>query len=242
MWSFRGGAGDCNKIYCGPRSRGNDVASKVTNLVAGGGDKNTRFFHMCESQRRKKNRITELSRADGSLATRDDELTGMASEFYKELYASEGVQGVEEVLASVPSRVTSEMNNQLSAPFDSKEVKKALFEMYPTKAPGPDGFRAHFFQRHWDLCGEEVTKAMLWILSGEDNPELINRTLIVMILKVGSPKEMGQFRPISLCKVIYKIASKVVANRLKLILLENISEEQSAFVLGRLITNNIITI
>jgi hypothetical protein len=57
------------------------------------------------------------------------------------------VQGVEEVLASVPTWVTPVMNNQLRAPFDSKEVKKALFEMYPMKAPGIDGFPTHFFPK-----------------------------------------------------------------------------------------------
>jgi hypothetical protein len=49
---------------------------------------------------------------------------------------------MEEVLNSVPVRVGSEMNRKLSAPFDEAEIKRALFEMYPTKASGPDGFPA----------------------------------------------------------------------------------------------------
>jgi hypothetical protein len=171
------------------------------------GDKNTRFFHLRESQRRKKNRIAELKRVDGSLVTREDELGSMASNFYKELYTSEGVQGMDEVLQWVPSKVSSVMNNMLDAPFEMSEIKTALFEMYPTKAPGPDGFPAHFFQRNWGLCGAEVTQAVLRVLSGEESPNVVNKTFIVMIPKVASPEELGQFRPISLCNVIYKIAS-----------------------------------
>ena len=93
--------------------------------------------------------------------------------------------------------------------------------MFPTKAPGPDGLPAHFFQRNWELCGDEVSEVVLRVLRGEDDPAKTNNTCLIP--KVDSPEELGQFRPISLCNVIYKIASKMMANRLKLILPDIIS-------------------
>jgi hypothetical protein len=133
------------------------------------------------------------------------------------------------------------MNDKLLMPFTALEVKEALFHMFPAKAQGPDGFPAHFFRRHWDLCGPQVTSAVLRVLRGDDDPKVINDTIIVLIHKVENPEDLGQFRPISLCSMIYKIASKAVANRLKVMLPKIISEEQSAFVPGRMITDNIIT-
>ena len=78
--------------------------------------------------------------------------------------------------------------------------------------------------------GEELTSVVLRILRGEDDVASINEILLVLIPKVEKADDPGQYRPISLCNVIYKIASKVVANRLKHILPQIIAEEQSAFV------------
>ena len=78
--------------------------------------------------------------------------------------------------------------------------------MFLTKASGPNGFPAHFFQRHWNVCGEEVTVVVLWMLHGEDDPAIINDTSLVIIPKVEKPEELGQFRPTSLCNVVYKNA------------------------------------
>jgi hypothetical protein len=90
------------------------------------------------------------------------------------------------------------MNSELLSPFTNEEVKCALFQLFPTKAPGPDGFPAHFFQCHWELCGDEVTSVVLRMLRGEDDPSIINNTCIVLIPKVENAEELGQFRPISL--------------------------------------------
>ena len=121
------------------------------------GDRNTRFFHLRASQRRKKNMIKALANSLGTLNEDPEELKRMVTDFYKNLYTSEGVADMDQVLSKVPVKVTPHMNDMLLAPYTNEEVKTALFQMFPTKAPGPDGFPAHFYQRHWDICGDEVS-------------------------------------------------------------------------------------
>ena len=70
-----------------------------------------------------------------------------------------------------------------------------------------------------------MTEAVFRIIKGEESAACVNDTVLVLIPKVMNPALLTQFRPISLCNVIYKIASKVVANRLKIILPDIISEE-----------------
>jgi hypothetical protein len=63
------------------------------------------------------------------------EMQEMASNFYKNLYQSEGVLDMDRVLSHVPRKVTQAMNDGLTATFAQDEVKKALFQMFPTKTP-----------------------------------------------------------------------------------------------------------
>ena len=112
--------------------------------------------------------------------------------------------------------------------------------MGPTKAPGPDGMNALFYQKFWHIVGNDVTTAVLDYLNNGNMMPDINYTHIVLIPKIKSPEKMTNFRPINLCNVIYKIISKVIANRLKLILPQLISPTQSAFIPSRLITDNVL--
>ena len=146
----------------------------------------------------------------------------------------------ESVLECIASKVTEGMNDTLCAPFSEEDVSNDLFQMGSLKAPGTDGLPARFFQRNWAVLKSEIIAVVLEFFKSRDMPDGVNDTAIVLIPKIPFQKELKDFRPISLCNVIYKIVSKCLVNRLRPMLAELISENQSAFVRGRLISDNSI--
>jgi hypothetical protein len=153
-------------------------------------------------------------------------------------FSSEPTVSMDAVLDAIPRKVSDDMNAELTKEYTNEEIKTALFQMGPTKAPGPDGFPALFYQTHWEFLQDAICQAVRSFLDGSPLPNGFCDSVIVLIPKTTSPEELKNFRPISLCNVLYKIASKVLANRLKLILPVVVSEFQSAFVPGRSITDN----
>ena len=145
-----------------------------------------------------------------------------------------------DVLAKVKRKVSRAMNDMLTAEYTRDEVKKALFSIGDFKAPGPDGLHAVFYKRFWHIIEDDLIDEVLLAVNSKKIPDGWNETIIVMIPKTDIPDHITQFRPISLCNVVYKVISKLLANRLKVLLPEVISPMQSAFVPGRMITDNIL--
>ena len=125
---------------------------------------------------------------------------------------------MEECLNTMPHKVTLEMQEYLSRDYSVYEIKVALLQMGPTKVLRPNGMNAPFYQKFWHIVGDDVTTAVLDFLnSGLMLPE-IHYTHIVLIPKIKMHKKISDYWPISPYNVIYKIISKVLANRLKIIL------------------------
>jgi hypothetical protein len=162
----------------------------------------------------------------------------MVQSFYDNLFTTEPCASLDAVFQSIPCKVDDSMNADLCKPYTDEAIKFALFQMGPTKAPRPDGFPALFNQTHWDFLKEDICHAVRGFLTRMPIPVGFCDSMIVLIPKGVRPKHLNNFRPICLCNVLYKIASKVLANRLKILLPAIISEHQSAFVPGRLITDN----
>jgi hypothetical protein len=132
------------------------------------------------------------------------------------------------------------MNEMLIEEYSDEEIKQALDSMADLKAPGPDGMPALFYKKFWEITGKDVVREVKALLNGGDMPQGWNETVVVLIPKVPNPDKLKDLRPISLCNVIYKIALKVLSNRLKLVLPDIVSLNQSAFVPGRIITDNVL--
>lgn len=109
------------------------------------GDRNTKFFHLRASQRRRKNLIKNLRKSNGEFTSDEREMGEMTTNFfYRNFYTLEDTRNMEAVLDSVPVKVSAEMNEGLMAPFTEKEIKDALFHMFPNKALGQMVFCSFF--------------------------------------------------------------------------------------------------
>ena len=145
-----------------------------------------------------------------------------------------------ELLNAISPIVTDAMNQMLTRDFQASEVAQTLKQMHPNTTPGQDGLPALFYQKFWSFIGTCVTQAALDFLNHGIVPPNYNDTQIVLISKVQNPRKITDYRPISLCNVAYKIASKAVANRLKSVLSIIVSENQSAFTKRRFITDHVL--
>lgn len=120
------------------------------------------------------------------------------------------------------------------------EIRDTLFSLARGKAPGPDGFTVEFFKENWDTVSQLVTEAVKDFFTSGRLLREINNTILVMVPKVPNATTVDDYRPIVCCNMVYKIITKVMANRVAAVLKDLVNPSQSAFVKGRRIRDNIL--
>lgn len=128
----------------------------------------------------------------------------------------------------------------MGAAVSREEVRRTIFSMKPSKAPGPDGLSAGFFHKAWSIVGDGVIDAVLEFFSSGILLKEVNSTIITLVPKKRNPSVMGDYRPISCCSIVYKTITKILANRLLPGLPDIISNNQGAFIPKRSIAENIL--
>ncbi|GKV19260.1 hypothetical protein SLEP1_g29545 [Rubroshorea leprosula] len=208
------------------------------------GDQNTTYFHKILKIRRCKNSIKELHSDDGKVFTQHVDIARKAIAFYQKLLGTEDpscLGGELELLKTLFNfQLPNTMQQDLIQPVTTEEFKQIFFNSLNNKSPSPDGYTAEFYKSAWSIVGDLVTKAIKKFFSTRKLLKEVNSTIISLIPKVSCPSKMAEFRLISCCNLLCKCITKIIANRLKKCLPLFISNNQCAFVEGRLMVENIL--
>lgn len=110
-----------------------------------------------------------------------------------------------------------------------------MFKLNPNKSLGPDGLISGFYKSAWSILGEETTNAISQFFTNTDMPKATNSTILTLIPKFPGVTIIKDYRPISCCNTTYKVISKILVAKLKLLLPPIILPNQTTFIKGRLI-------
>ncbi|KAK8516620.1 hypothetical protein V6N12_049342 [Hibiscus sabdariffa] len=161
----------------------------------------------------------------GSFGVKDDNVQGVSDSLLKDILGCE---------------LAADVKDDLVALVTMKEVKDVVFGMNGNKAPGPDGYSAKFFQVAWRIVGDDFMRAVLYFFSSCSLPAAFNSTILTLVSNVEVPSYAAEFRPIACCSIVYKCITKIIANRLKPCLPSIILSNQSAFLQGRDLVENVL--
>jgi hypothetical protein len=204
------------------------------------GDSNSRFFHASIKARQRRNNIFMLKRGEEWIEG-VSEIKNEAKEHFSKQFLEEWSS--RPFLNSLGFNSLSDDDNALLlAPFDEAEVKETIWSCDGNKSPGPDGFNINFFKSCWPIVKQDV---MDFVCEFHENAVLlkaVTASFLTLIPKKDHPQGLFDYRPICLIGSLYKILSKLLANRLKQVLGKLISRCQSAFLPQRQILDGVVVL
>ena len=165
--------------------------------------------------------------------------------FYQKLFTKQEncVETQNEILNKLPTSMENEQNEYLTKLINKNELKQAIFPMQNDKSPGIDGIPVEFYKTFYKTLENDLIQLYNNILFLEKNiTNTMKQAIITLIPKKGDSNKLKYWRSISLLCIDYKILTKILANRLKHVLPNIISKEQTCSIPNRTILNNVFQI
>ena len=177
------------------------------------GDRNTGFFHRMANLHRRRNSINSI-RINGIHLVKEDEVKeGLVRAFQNLLSATTNWRlPFPEIHVNM---IGGDHCAKLEEMFTEEEILGAVSELNGDKAPGPDGFPLAFWSFSWEFVKEEVMGFFKEFYQNDQFVKSLNATFLVLVPKCRTVEDLKDLRPISLVGSLYKILSKVLANRIK---------------------------
>ena len=205
-----------------------------------------KFFHGLHASHARMN-VVRIE-VDGTLSTNPQVIIDNCIQYFTKLLGHESIldNDMKEARAmffqSIKGNVSQQVAMSIEEDIREEEVEYVLSHLANDKSPGWDGITNEFFKSFVQDLKGPLTTIFQEVWSSGNMPNSWKIGLIKLIPKVASPTSFGQWRPISLMGGLYKIFTKVIANRLQKVLPSIIHPMQYGFIAGRDILHNILNV
>jgi hypothetical protein len=159
-----------------------------------------------------------LKGPDGSQVSSFKDISHAGIQHFQSLFKESDVANIGEIMKVVrlfPRFFNDEMNEIMESEVTKEELKVVLGNFKKAKSPGPDGWIVEFFLGFYDFLEDEFLRVIEESRRSGKMLGDLNATFIALILKKNDPSTFDDFRPISLCNLIYKNVLKIIVNRMK---------------------------
>ena len=201
------------------------------------GEKCSNYFFSLEKYKAKQKTINRIKLSDGSYCSDSKKILEECRTFYKNLYSKNNnldSSVYPQFFTRVPApKLTAQQKNYCDAKISKDELLQTLKSFSKNKSPGLDGLSAEFYVTFWDQLKNTLLTVYENSFSTEILPECLRVGVITLIEKKGKDRhDIANWRPITLLNVDYKLLTKTLGQRLKMVLPNLIHKDQNGFLPG----------
>jgi hypothetical protein len=230
-----------DKLYT-EKSKGYHIRARAKWLEEG--EKSTAYFCGLEKSRQSNNCIYGIRNKYGQLNTSDEEILNVAHDYYETLYSTKQTDAKsadEYIQRLTPEQILTDIEkDSCEGEITMDECKMAVSNLKDNKSPGLDGITSEFYKMFWPIIGTLIVDVFNESLNSGILPPSERIAVISLIFKKGKSDDLNNYRPISLTNLDYKILAHVLANRLQSVISSIVHTDQTAYIKGRYMGQNVI--